>query len=301
MTLSAETDSLPPLPHPTSRASTSSLVRNLITPEGVDLRIKLAEAGERMGAFFIDIAIMAATLIAITLVAALAGISTRSVEFVSVILLLAFFVLRVFYFTIFELGPRAATPGKRALGIRVAPRNGGRLKAESVFARNAMREVEVFLPLGFLVSQGAGGVDAVIILAGFGWSAIFAFFPLLNKDRLRPGDIVAGTWVVKAPKRRLQRDLAESGERALAKFQFTTAELDAYGVHELHILENVLRSRDAETMELVAPRIRKKIGRRKEETETDVEFLDAYYTALRKRLETRLLYGVRRRDKFDTR
>ncbi|VAW01426.1 hypothetical protein MNBD_ALPHA05-762 [hydrothermal vent metagenome] len=43
------------------------------------------------------------------------------------------------------------------------------------------------------------------------------------------------------------------------------------------------------------------MGRRKEETETDVEFLDAYYTALRKRLETRLLYGVRRRDKFDTR
>jgi len=40
----------------------------------------------------------------------------------------------------------AATPGKRILGIRVAARNGKALTAEAVFARNAMRELEVFLP-----------------------------------------------------------------------------------------------------------------------------------------------------------
>ncbi|MEO0398938.1 MAG: RDD family protein [Pseudomonadota bacterium] len=280
--------------------ATPLLTRSLVTPEGVDLRIKLAEAGERAGAFFIDIAIMAGTLIAVTIVAAIIGISTSTTEFIAVIWLLMFFILRVFYFTIFELGPRAATPGKRITGIRVAPRNGGRLKAEAVFARNAMREIEVFLPLGFLLSQGANGVDAMITLVGFTWSAIFAFFPLFNKDRLRPGDIVAGTWIVKAPKSTLKSDLASAGERALEKFGFTKVELEAYGVHELHVLENVLRARNEDTIALVAERIRTKIGQVAEPGTSDAEFLDAYYTALRNHLETRLRYGVRRRDKFDT-
>ena len=275
--------------------------RDLITPEGVNLRIRLAQGGERAGAFFIDITIMAAALAAVTLLTLVTGLTADTGGLAAVIWLLAFFLLRAFYFTVFELGPRAATPGKRLLGIRVAARDGGRLKAEAVFARNAMREVEVFMPIGFLVAQGADRLDGVIIFLGFAWSAIFAFFPLFNKDRLRTGDIVAGTWVVKAPKRRLQSDLADSGEAALATFRFDASELDAYGVHELHVLENVLRAREADTVALVAERIRKKIGRPKEPDEADAEFLDAYYTALRKRLETRLLYGVRRRDKFDTR
>lgn len=277
------------------------LQRSLITPEGVDLRIRLAEAGERLGAFCLDIAIMVSALLAFTLICGLAGAATGSAEFIGVVWLLAFFVLRVFYFTFFEMGPRAATPGKRLLGIRVAARNGGRLTAQAVFARNATREIEIFLPLGFLASQGVDSLDGLIVLAGFLWSGIFAFFPLFNTDRLRPGDIIAGTWVVKAPKRKLQKDIAGEGEKALSDFNFTQAELDAYGVHELHVLENVLRTRDAETMKLVAAQIREKIGRPPTSDGQDEKFLDAYYTALRKRLETQLLYGVRRKDKFDTR
>ncbi|MEZ5892465.1 MAG: RDD family protein [Parvularculaceae bacterium] len=277
------------------------LTRDLVTPEGVNLHIRLAEAGERTAAFFLDLCIIALALVAVTFVALLLGASVGGSEFILVVWMLAFFVLRVFYFTFFEIGPRAATPGKRMLGIRVAPRNGGRLKAEAVFARNAMREIELFVPFGFLMSQGEAGVDGWIVLAGFVWSGVFAFFPLFNRDRLRPGDIIAGSWVVKAPKRKLETDLAGVGERALAKFRFTTAELDAYGVHELQVLENVLRARDNETMTLIAQRIRDKIARPKEAGESDLDFLDAYYTALRKRLETRLLYGVRRKDKFDTR
>ncbi|HBF81906.1 MAG TPA: RDD family protein, partial [Streptomyces sp.] len=81
-------------------------------------------------------------------------------EIVAVIWLLVFFVLRNFYFTGFELSAAAATPGKRVMGLRVASRDGGRLKAESVFARNALRELEVFLPLSLLISRAGQGVDA---------------------------------------------------------------------------------------------------------------------------------------------
>ncbi|HBQ48242.1 MAG TPA: RDD family protein, partial [Hyphomonas atlantica] len=47
-----------------------------------------------------------------------------------------YFFVRNFYYIFFELGAKAATPGKRALGIRVTSRSGGRLTANSVLARN---------------------------------------------------------------------------------------------------------------------------------------------------------------------
>jgi hypothetical protein len=52
-------------------------------------------------------------------------------------------------------------------------------------------------------------------------------------------------------------------------------------------------------MKAVAARIRRKIGMPDNKT-PDGEFLAAYYKALRGRLESRLLFGRRKRDKFDT-
>ncbi|HKT54575.1 MAG TPA: RDD family protein, partial [Caulobacteraceae bacterium] len=132
------------------------------------------------------------------------------------------------------------------------------------------------------------------------WCCIFVFFPLFNRDRLRVGDMVAGTWVVKAPRRRLAPDMAERAFKADAAFVFTTAQTDAYGVKELHVLEEVLRRLDNRTIAAVAARIRNKIGWAQGPWESDYAFLDAYYLALRGRLEQRLLFGKRRKDKFDT-
>ena len=50
----------------------------------------------------------------------------------------------------------------------------------------------------------------------------------------------------------------------------------------------------------VAERIRAKIGWTRGPNEGDGEFLDAYYRALRGRLESRLLLGRRRKDKHDS-
>ncbi len=49
----------------------------------------------------------------------------------------------------------------------------------------------------------------------------------------------------------------------------------------------------------MAERIRSKIAWTRGAEESDWAFLDAYYAALRRRLETRMLLGKRRRDKFD--
>ena len=217
----------------------------------------------------------------------------------TVALLLIWFVLRNFYFVAFELTARGATPGKRMLGLRVAARNGGRLTADAIFVRNVMRELEVYLPASFLFTR-ASDIDAWIKLFGIAWCAVFVFLPLFNRDKLRAGDIVAGTWVLKAPRRTLLADMAVKAHAASQGVVFTQRELDAYGVKELQVLEDVLRRYEPRTLAAVAERIRNKIGRPADPQISDGAFLDAYYVALRGRLEHRLLFGKRRRDKFDT-
>ncbi|HEX7887352.1 MAG TPA: RDD family protein [Phenylobacterium sp.] len=275
--------------------------RELVTPEGVDLRLKVGAYVERFAALLIDFAVLFGSLAAFSLLALGVFWATKATwgsEALGVVWLLGTFLGRNFYFLIFEVGPRAATPGKRAMGLRVAAADGGRLTADMVFARNALREVEVFLPLAFFVSRGEG-VDAALIGLGALWSLVFVVFPLFNRDRRRMGDLVAGTMVVKAPKTVLRPDLADTERAAARGFAFTPAQLDAYGIKELHVLEDVIRAGDRKSMAEVAARIRARIGWDGQTDVADRTFLNAYYAALRGRLESRLLFGRRRKDKFD--
>ncbi|HEY2709766.1 MAG TPA: RDD family protein [Caulobacteraceae bacterium] len=287
-------------------------LRHLITPEGVDLRLRVGAAGERAAAFMLDAVILVTTMLVFIFaisfaVGAASSLASQDVReglgsAVVVVFLLGFFVLRNGYFIIFELSARAATPGKRIMGLRVAARDGGRLTAEAVFARNAMREIEIFLPLSFLLASSIAAADAAggwVVLLGLLWTGGFALFPLFNRDRLRVGDFVAGTWVVKSPREKLSIDLLDALETAQGGYVFTPDQASAYGIKELHVLEDVLRRKDPKTLAAVADRIRAKIVWRPREGETDAAFLSAYYAALRGRLETRLLFGHRRLDKFD--
>ncbi|MCI3134888.1 RDD family protein [Phenylobacterium aquaticum] len=274
--------------------------REFVTPEGVDLRLKVGAVSERAGALVIDLLIIMAALILLTILVGAAlwvsNVTARSAP--AVIWLLGFFLLRNFYFTGFELTPAAATPGKRVMKLRVIARNGGRLTADAVFGRNAMRELELYLPMIFMLSRGQG-VDAWVISLGCLWSLVFLLFPLFNRDHLRAGDLIAGTMVVRAPKPILAPDLSRDGAVALNELRFTDEQLSAYGIKELQVLESVLRSNDRKTLAEVARRIRGKIGWIDEVGVSDRAFLTGYYAALRGRLERQMLFGRRRADKFD--
>jgi len=275
--------------------------RPFVTPEGVDLRLQVGSYADRLAALLLDGLIMMGCLLAFTILAGLTASVTKSQfpqEAIWVIWLLGFFLLRVGYFIAFELGARGATPGKRAMGLRVIARDGRRLTADAVFARGAMRELEVFLPATFLLARGYG-VDADLITLGAIWTGVFVLFPLFNRDRLRLGDIAAGTMVVKAPKFRLLPDVAEATAGTVQRIVFSPAQVDTYGIKELQVLEQVLRAGDRRTMAAVADRIRGKIGWEGPSDVTNRAFLTAYYAALRNRLETGLLFGRRRRDKHD--
>ncbi len=273
--------------------------RSLVTPEGVDLHLSLAEFGQRAGAFMIDLVAMILALVVFSILCLIlvASLGMQSVEIGAIIWLLGFFLLRNFYFILFEMGPRAATFGKRMLGLRVVARGGDRLTADRVIARNLMREIEFYLPLSFLgynVAEGsAGGWTA---LAGLLWTGLFVIFPFFNQDRLRIGDLLAGTWVVNVPKRKLGIDRLQQESRA-ESFAFTEAQLDVYGIYELQTLEEVLRNDHPDTIATVAATIRHKIGAAPDGFDRD--FLVAYYDAARGRMERGLLFGKRREDKFD--
>src|SRR5438270_13897833 len=290
------------VPVATEAIKIRDLRRTFITPEGVDLRLELGAAGSRAAAFIIDVILMMVILVAITVLTLYvfwATIDSKNggapAQFLAVLWLIGAFILRNGWFSLFEMGSRGATPGKRLMGLRVVARDGARLTGAAVIARNAMREIEVFLPLSFLGAQTAEGVaDTFLTLFSLLWSGIFLFFPLFNRDRLRVGDLVAGTWVVQNEKAGLSADLVGNAYRA--RRTFPPVALELYGVYELQTLEDVLRNENPDAIVTVARMIRSED--RLPHDGDDYAFLSDYYAALCAHLESRMMVGRRREDKF---
>lgn len=278
--------------------------RELVTPEGLALPLTIASRGARAGALLLDLLLILVGFTVLGLVLGLMGLGALSLdeenlgpgaELILVLLILVMFLSRYGYFLWFELGPRGATPGKRALGLRVAARGGGRLTAEAVIARNLMRDVEVFMPIGFLLGGVADwGVTGTAVLI---WLAVFVLFPFFNRDHLRAGDVIAGTWVVEAERHKLMEAMSLSRAAPAATYAFGEAELSVYGEHELQVLEGVLRQDNAEAQRQVMEAICRKIGWEPGSGD-ERAFLEAFYAALRARLEQNMRFGKRKKDKY---
>jgi uncharacterized RDD family membrane protein YckC len=275
--------------------------REIITPEGVPVTVEIADYGERLVAFVLDFTIWTLLTLAVYIpILSLIGRTGGSLIAISIALFLGF-LIRNLYFVYFELAWQGATPGKRSVGLRVIDRAGGPLVPSAVIARNLTREVEMFIPLGVLVQAGQsinGAVDWRN-LAVAGWLLFFLVIPAINRDRMRGGDLIAGTMVISLPKRSLLSDLVE---RTL-QFTFTPAQLQAYGAFELQVLEELLRRpHNHETMQVlheVCEKICRKIGWSNPVPRSDViVFLRDFYTAERAFLERAQLYGKSRPDKF---
>ncbi|HEV8580384.1 MAG TPA: RDD family protein [Thermoanaerobaculia bacterium] len=293
-------------------------IHAVTTPEGLSLPFVVAPAGDRMAAFLLDLFLIVLGTMAVWVFAVgsfFLNLGEVGVSFA----LIAGFLLWNFYFIWFEVQRGGVTPGKRRVGLRVISRGGGPLTAEAVFARNLMRNLEFYLPVMALMfprqtlpeAPGWGRLLAVI------WLLVFALMPLFNHDRLRCGDLVAGTLVVKAPAAVLLSDLADraparrpaprqAAQPAPApseEFSFTREQLDIYGIHELQVLEDLLRRHDQGTLdghvlEEVCEKIKTKIGWPRERWNVPVRpFLETFYRAQRGLLEKRMLFGQRRERK----
>ncbi|MBD2840751.1 RDD family protein [Erythrobacter rubeus] len=290
--------------------------RTLVTPEGIAVPVTVASRGSRVGALVLDFTIIFLGLIAIQIflymvagglfdeaIQAADDSISGAAEFLFIVLVLIIFLARYAYFLVMELGPRGATFGKRIVGIRVAARAGGRLTPEAVIARNLLRDIELFMPFVFLSMAPSGDTGSAGI-AGLLWFLIFMAFPFFNKDALRAGDVIAGTWVVEAPRTKLAKAISATGAAARGtsevtgmRYEFGDDELSVYGERELQTLERMLRDADASALSAVHATICKKIGWDPGAGD-ERAFLEAFYSQLRAKLEGNMRFGKRKADKF---
>ena len=286
--------------------------RPIVTPEGVELQFVLARGGDRLAAFLLDSVLMFLLLLALGLVALFVLLGVDGAGWLLAVVIFAAFLLQNFYFIYFESRRRGMTPGKRRMGIRVMEADGGTLTASAIVVRNVMRNLEVYVPLVavYAPEQFWPGAPGWARLLASVWLLVIAGMPLFNRRRLRVGDMVAGTIVVVAPQAVLLADLgservqaASAGETA-PRWRFSDAQLDVYGEYELQVLEDLLRNADQpgeqrRAQRAVQERITRKIDWQERIPARDTEaFLLAFYQALRARLEQKLLFGRRKKDKF---
>ena len=165
------------------------------TPEGIALSLRPAGVMARCLAYLIDLTIRLVLFIGI-------AIATRGLGGIGVaLMLLSYFGLEWIYPGLFELSRKGATPGKRALGLRVVMDSGLPVTPAASLIRNLLRTAD-FLPAFY-----AAGVATM----------------LLRDDSKRLGDLAAGTLVVFVDAAVLHADLPVAEPRAPAR-PLTSAE-----------------------------------------------------------------------------
>ena len=142
------------------------------TPEGILLELRPAGLTARCYAFLIDGLIKLGVIYVLGILAVFAGGVGLGLA------LILLFALEWLYPVIFELSRWAATPGKRALGLKVVMDNGLPVTPAASLTRNLLRFAD-FLPL----------------LYGFAVASL-----LLRRDFKRLGDVAAATLVVYRPR-----------------------------------------------------------------------------------------------------
>jgi len=142
--------------------------------EGVEIRLRMAGPILRISAYFIDLLIRSLLLTIIGIILALAGIAVGGNVAMGLILL-GWFLLDWFYPVFFEAGKRGATPGKRAMGLRVLQASGSPITIGQAVVRNFLRFIDG-MPL---------------------FTYVFGIASCLSTPRFqRLGDLAAGTVVV---------------------------------------------------------------------------------------------------------
>jgi len=142
--------------------------------EGIEIRLRMAGPMLRAGAYGIDFLIRFAVLAIGGMVASGVGFAVGD-RVAGGMMLLAWFLLDWLYPVVFEAGKRGATPGKRALGLRVVQTTGSPITLGQAVVRNFLRFID--------------GMPAFTY--GFGLASCLA-----SKRFQRLGDLAAGTVVI---------------------------------------------------------------------------------------------------------
>lgn len=154
--------------------------------EGVEVELHPAGPMVRAVAYLIDVVWMIVGYIALVIVYRIM-VSMVGIEVGGGAAALIFFAFYWGYQVYFEAGPRAATPGKRSMGLRVVAETGGPASPSAVMLRNLARVADV-LPFAYL-PLGGGELPLPTYFTGL-------LVCLFTRRFQRLGDIVARTLVV---------------------------------------------------------------------------------------------------------
>jgi uncharacterized RDD family membrane protein YckC len=142
--------------------------------EGVEIRLRMAGPMPRAGAYLIDFAIRTGVMFVGGIVLSVAGVAIGGTV-ARGLMLLAWFLMDWLYPVFFEAGKRGATPGKRAVGLRVVQATGSPITLGQAVIRNFLRFIDS-MPL---------------FTYAFGMTSCLA-----TKRFQRLGDLAAGTVVI---------------------------------------------------------------------------------------------------------
>jgi uncharacterized RDD family membrane protein YckC len=179
---------------------------DIITPEQVTLKFKIAGIGSRATAQLIDWFILVLLnftifFIAIKFEESFLGDNAFFSDYLWATITIVFFILTWGYFALFEFFSAGRTFGKWAMGIRVIQDNGQSITFLSSFLRNLLRIVDFLPALYFL-----------------GMLMIF-----LHAKHKRIGDLVAGTIVIYEHKRKKK---AKQLDKELVKRNIDQVKMD---------------------------------------------------------------------------
>jgi uncharacterized RDD family membrane protein YckC len=152
----------------------------VVTPENVTFKYRVAGPFQRLPAYAIDLAIRVAvgTSVGFAMVVGLSLIGLGGIGFSAT--LVAWFLLAWFYGGLFETFWNGQTPGKRAMRLRVLSVDGKPISAMQAVLRNVLRVVDGLPPMAPFLPSYLLGLSAGLATERF----------------QRLGDLACGTMVV---------------------------------------------------------------------------------------------------------
>lgn len=164
---------------------------DIVTPENISFRYRVAGPFRRLPAFFIDVLLRFAVWIAIVFILGILEIINLVDNAMGMaVMLILIFVMEWLYGGLLETYWNGQTVGKRVMGIRVLSIDGQPINGLQAVMRNILRFADMMplIPLGAIIDEpSAYGIPTFMI-------GLIA--PLLTKRFQRLGDLVCGTMVV---------------------------------------------------------------------------------------------------------
>ena len=207
------------------------------TPEHISFSHRLAGPSQRIAAYLIDFLIRGVIMGIIVAVVFMVAAAQGSLGFLdgetgfgiaAGATLVALFILEWGYFVFFEMIMNGASPGKKAMGLRVVRQDGAPLGFGDSALRNLMRAMDGFPPLPFAAGIASYAVGLAVISR--------------DEHFRRLGDMVAGTIVVREARASVDgplhlgetEPLPATGRLALTRDEFDAIEVFLRRLPKLH-------------------------------------------------------------------